>query len=138
MPSVTRWPLAGVPLIALAVAEARATPPPIYEADHILDESWEREGDACMADLKEPTSEYFKRQCWVAIEPDEKPARHMIDDFGYDQLVFSTDYPHGDSAYPHAVEGFEELNLPADAKVKIVGENWSRLYKIPLEHKAPR
>ena len=53
-------------------------------------------------------------------------------------LVFSTDYPHGDSAYPHAVDGFEQLDLPFDAKVRIVGENWSRLYRIPLERKAPR
>src|SRR5579871_1225318 len=36
-----------------------------------IDEAWEREGDACMKDLVEAPSAYFKRQCWVAIEPDE-------------------------------------------------------------------
>ncbi len=52
--------------------------------------------------------------------------------------MFSTDYPHGDSPYPHAVDGFEKLDIPFEAKVRIVGENWSRLYKIPLAEKAPR
>ena len=52
--------------------------------------------------------------------------------------MFSTDYPHGDSAYPHAVDEFEKLDIPHDAKVKIVGENWSTLYKIPLAEHAPR
>jgi hypothetical protein len=71
-----------------------------------LDEGYEREGDIFMADLKMPPSAYFKRQCFISIEPDEAPARHTIEEFGCDQLVFSTDYPHGDSKYPHAVESF--------------------------------
>ena len=49
-----------------------------------------------------------------------------------DNLVFSTDYPHGDSQYPHAVETFDELPIPEASKVKICGENWQRLYKVPL------
>jgi hypothetical protein len=36
------------------------------------------------------------------------------------------------------VDEFEKLDLPFAAKVKAVGENWSRLYKIPLARKAPR
>ena len=31
--------------------------------------------------------------------------------FGDDNLVFSTDYPHADSKYPHAVDEFLELPL---------------------------
>jgi predicted TIM-barrel fold metal-dependent hydrolase len=46
--------------------------------------------------------------------------------------VFSTDYPHGDSQYPHAVAAFDKLPWPDDTKAKIVGPNWERLYKIPL------
>ena len=65
-----------------------------------LDEGYEREGDIFMQDIKMPPSEYFKRQCFISIEPDETPARHTIEEFGCDQLVFSTDYPHGDSKYP--------------------------------------
>jgi predicted TIM-barrel fold metal-dependent hydrolase len=83
-------------------------------------------------------SDYFRRNCFLSVEADEETAFHYVDWFGADNLVFSTDYPHGDSAYPHAVDGFEKLDLPFDAKVRIVGKNWSRLYKIPLVEKAPR
>jgi len=34
------------------------------------------------------------------------------------------------------VDGFEKLDLPFDDKVRIVGENWSRLYDIPLAKRA--
>jgi predicted TIM-barrel fold metal-dependent hydrolase len=93
-----------------------------------LDEGYEREGDVFMPDLKMPPSEYFKRQCWISIEPDEAPARYTIEEFGCDQLVFSTDYPHGDSKYPHAVESFLKLNLTDDDKRKILWDNCARFY----------
>ncbi|HEX9273431.1 MAG TPA: amidohydrolase family protein, partial [Candidatus Binatia bacterium] len=41
---------------------------------------------------------------------------------------FSTDYPHGDSKYPHAVESFLELKLPDDDKRKILWDNCARFY----------
>ena len=46
-----------------------------------------------------------------------------------------TDYPHGDSQYPHAVDTFDKLPFPEASKAKICGENWERLYKIPLVKK---
>jgi len=64
------------------------------------------------------------------VEPDETPARHTIDDFGCDQLVFSTDYPHGDSKYPHAVESFLKLTLSDDDKRKILWDNCARFYGV--------
>ena len=36
------------------------------------------------------------------------------------------------------MDGFEKLDLRFDDKVRIVGENWSRLYGVPLANKAPR
>jgi predicted TIM-barrel fold metal-dependent hydrolase len=93
-----------------------------------LDEGYEREGDIFMQDIKMPPSEYFKRQCFISVEPDETPARHTIEEFGCDQLVFSTDYPHGDSKYPHAVESFLKLTLSDDDKRKILWDNCARFY----------
>ena len=72
----------------------------------------------------------------LASRPTRTTAVHYLDWFGDDNLVFSTDYPHGDSLYPHAVDELREAGIPHDAKVRIVGENWSRLYKIPLAKKA--
>ena len=95
-----------------------------------LDEGYEREGDIFMTDLTMPPSEYFKRQCFISVEPDEIPARHTIADFGCDQLVFSTDYPHGDSKYPHAVESFLKLSLSDEDKRKILWDNCARFYAV--------
>ena len=41
-----------------------------------LDEGYEREGDIFMPDLAMKPSDYFKRQCWISVEPDEAPALH--------------------------------------------------------------
>jgi predicted TIM-barrel fold metal-dependent hydrolase len=95
-----------------------------------LDEGYEREGDIFMTDLTMPPSEYFKRQCFISVEPDEIPARHTIADFGCDQLVFSTDYPHGDSKYPYAVESFLKLSLSDEDKRKILWDNCARFYAV--------
>ncbi len=95
-----------------------------------LDEGYGREGDVFMPDLTMAPSAYFQRQCYVSIEPDEVPARHLIDEFGSDQIVFSTDYPHGDSRYPAAVESFLELPLSDDDKRKILWDNCARFYAL--------
>ncbi len=95
-----------------------------------MDELHELEGDVFMPSLTMAPSEYFKRQCVVSVEPDEIPARHMIDDFGSDQLVFSTDYPHGDSRYPEAVEYFLKLPLSDEDKRKILWDNCARFYSV--------
>jgi len=94
------------------------------------DEGFEREGDIFMKDLKELPSEYFKRQVIVSVEPDEIPARHLISELGSDQMVFSTDYPHGDSKYPIAVECFLELPISDEDKRKILWDNCARFYSV--------
>jgi len=54
----------------------------------------------------------------------------MIAEFGADQIVFSTDYPHGDSKYPRAVESFLELDLSDEVKRKILWDNCARFYSV--------
>ena len=62
------------------------------------------------------------------MEPGEWPAKHL-EDLGYaDTVVFSTDYPHGDGQYPHAVETFLTMGLSTDAKRKFLWDNCARLY----------
>ena len=47
----------------------------------------------------------------------------------------AADYPHGDSQYPHALETFAKLPLSEATQRKVLGDNWSRLYDIPLERR---
>jgi predicted TIM-barrel fold metal-dependent hydrolase len=100
-----------------------------------LDEHWEWVGGMDAPELTMPPSEYFKRNCWVSVEADEEPVPNFVDTFGDSKLIFSTDYPHGDSKFPHAVDAFDKLPLSDQSKAKIVSTNWADLYKIPLEKK---
>jgi predicted TIM-barrel fold metal-dependent hydrolase len=95
-----------------------------------LDEGWEREGDVWATDLTMKPSDYFKRQCFVSVEPDEDGVKYVIDYIGADRLVFSTDYPHGDSKFPNAVESFLMLGLCKDDNRKILWDNCAAFYKV--------
>ena len=95
-----------------------------------LDEGWEREGDVWAPDLKMAPSEYFKRQCYVSVEPDEETVKYVIDYMGSDRIVFSTDYPHGDSKFPNAVERFLQLSIAEEDKRKILWDNCASYYEL--------
>ena len=95
-----------------------------------LDEAYEREADVFVPELKMAPTEYFKRQCWISVEPDEEPAKYAIDWVGSDKMVFSTDYPHGDSKYPDAVSSFLELGISDEDKRKILWDNCANLYNL--------
>jgi predicted TIM-barrel fold metal-dependent hydrolase len=75
-------------------------------------------------------SEYFKRQCWIATEAERELAM-LTQLFGDDNIVFSTDYPHGDSDFPHAVDELLEIEGVSNAtKKKILWDNCARLYEV--------
>jgi predicted TIM-barrel fold metal-dependent hydrolase len=94
-----------------------------------LDERWEAWGDRELFKQDAKPSELFLRQCYVSVEPEEELAKHVVTELGADNLVLSTDWPHDDSRYPHAIDGFLELpHLSADSKRKILWDNCARLY----------
>ncbi len=100
---------------------------------HRLDEHFEWVGWREAPDLKKKPSEYFLSNCFLSVEADEDTASQYIEWFGDDNLVFSTDYPHGDSKYPKAVKTmFDELPIPQESKIKAAGPNWTRLYDLEL------
>src|SRR6266850_1417832 len=76
-------------------------------------------------------SAYFKRQCFVSVECDEEPVKHVIDAIGDDRIVFSTDFPHGDSKFPRAVESFLQLPISDESKRKILWDNCAAYYGLP-------
>ncbi|HEX2173941.1 MAG TPA: amidohydrolase family protein, partial [Dehalococcoidia bacterium] len=94
-----------------------------------MDEHYEWLGHLDAPDLTMKPSEYFARQCYISTDCDELPLRSVIAELGDDRIVFSTDYPHGDSKYPHAVETFLALPSVSDeSKRKILWDNPARLY----------
>jgi uncharacterized protein len=102
-----------------------------------LDRSWEMLRDE-VPDLQRRPSEYLAEHFWFATQPMEEPEDPaefesllgmFHDVIGPDHLMFSSDYPHWDSDSPYeSVPSY----LPADVRRKILGENASALYGIPL------
>ncbi|MCP3097296.1 amidohydrolase [Myxococcus sp. K15C18031901] len=59
-------------------------------------------------------SEYFRRQCWIAFEPDEVLLRANVDAIGLDRVVFGSDFPHVDHD-TNIVERLFAPGAPLDA-----------------------
>ncbi len=95
---------------------------------HRLDEHWEWVGRWEAPELRRKPSEYFRTNVFLSVEADETTVRSYVDWFGDDNLVFSTDYPHADSKYPHSVREFLQLPLAESSQRKILWDNWHRLY----------
>jgi predicted TIM-barrel fold metal-dependent hydrolase len=95
-----------------------------------LDEHYEVTFRRPDSQLTMKPSEYFRRQCFVSVEADEDFVKQVIEAIGDDTIVFSTDWPHGDSKYPHAVESFMKLPISDESKRKILWDNCARYYGI--------
>jgi len=79
--------------------------------------------------LKMKPSEYFRRQCFIACEPDEPYIHDIIKYVGEDNLLFASDYPHMDHE-PEIVGELVELEkrLPRKTIQKILWDNPVRFY----------
>jgi len=77
--------------------------------------------------LRKP-SEVFAQQCFVAADADEGDLAHAVEFLNGENIIFNTDYPHGDSPMPGAVDMFLRQPLSDAAKSKILWDNAVRLY----------
>jgi predicted TIM-barrel fold metal-dependent hydrolase len=81
--------------------------------------------------LAEKPSVYFRRQCFVSIDPGENILSGLINHFGYDRFFWASDYPHPDHsgdyirALEHSVRGLTE-----NARDALLGANVRRHYNI--------
>jgi predicted TIM-barrel fold metal-dependent hydrolase len=82
---------------------------------HRLDEHYEWTGSFEARELTAKPSEYFKRNCFLSVDADETTVKHYVDWFGDDNLLFSTDFPHGDAMYPNAVKNLRDLPLSEES-----------------------
>jgi uncharacterized protein len=74
-------------------------------------------------------SEYWRRQCRATYQSDRIGIK-LLDDIGYDTIMWGSDFPHPDGVWPDSSEFIErELgHLPAEVRHKIVCENAGKLY----------
>jgi predicted TIM-barrel fold metal-dependent hydrolase len=81
--------------------------------------------------LSMPPSEYFRRQCFISGDPDERAAPHIIDAVGADCFVWATDYPHPDhpGSWARSLERFVAPLSPR-TRALVLGGNARRVYGI--------
>lgn len=73
-----------------------------------LDDHREWMRDTECADLELSPSEYFARQCVISSDPEDALATFTISTLGADHVMWASDFPHPDAAFPDAVDEFLE------------------------------
>ena len=74
-------------------------------------------------------SDFWHSNCFVSFQEDAVgiQLRHLV---GVDNLLWGSDYPHGESTFPKSKEIVERIleGIPEDEKAKIAGLNTARMY----------
>jgi predicted TIM-barrel fold metal-dependent hydrolase len=85
--------------------------------------------------VKARPSEYFRRQCFVSMDPNDGIAAATVELVGDECVVWASDYPHPDAPFPGAVKiSLETLAcLPESSVRRVLGENARRLYALPSQ-----
>ena len=82
--------------------------------------------------LREKPSHYFKRQCYISADPDERTIAALMPLVGEDRFFWASDYPHPDHPGNYLEELAEMVAPMTDsARRGILGENVARAYKLP-------
>ncbi|MGE0880141.1 MAG: amidohydrolase family protein [Acidimicrobiia bacterium] len=98
-----------------------------YYVDHVYEKHrWHTD-----THLAERPSHYIERQVWFTFMED--PAGiEMRHECGLDRIMWSSDYPHSETTWPHSQKIIGEIfeRIPADEVRKIVRDNCADLYHI--------
>jgi predicted TIM-barrel fold metal-dependent hydrolase len=101
---------------------------------HRIDEHLELAGAVEAPELTMSATDYFRRNCWISTECDDRFVSDVIRWMGDGHIVYETDFPHPDSKYPEATDHFLALDedlVPAESKRKILWDNALDLYRFP-------
>jgi predicted TIM-barrel fold metal-dependent hydrolase len=84
--------------------------------------------------LTDCPSTYFRRQCWISADPDERALGLIIEHVGAERFFWASDFPHPD----HTGEYMDELRellapLSESTRRKVLGENVAQVYKLGHE-----
>src|SRR5580700_40421 len=97
-----------------------------------LGEHYESRGDWIPGGWCKPPEEYLAAgNIWVTCEPEERMLPAVVEQIGADHVMFASDYPHWDGAWPHSSGRFLQQELKPDALAHIAGENARRFYGLP-------
>jgi predicted TIM-barrel fold metal-dependent hydrolase len=105
-----------------------------------LDEHHEWLGGTELAALSLRPSEYFARQCVISSDPEDALAAFTIGRVGADHVMWASDFPHPDAAFPDALDVFlrrlDGVDLEADAR-PVLWDTPARFYRLTDRFAAP-
>lgn len=104
-----------------------------------LDDHREWMRDSECADLSLSPSEYFARQCVISSDPEDALAGFTISQVGADHVMWASDFPHPDAAFPDAVDEFLEAipDVDDDARRAVLWDTPVRFYGLADRFPAP-
>jgi len=70
--------------------------------------------------VRRPPSEYFQRQCWIALEPGEAMLDRVVTELGAPRMVFGTDFPHPDHGQGIVDEMLAQRRALGDAALRAI------------------
>ncbi|NES18164.1 MAG: amidohydrolase [Symploca sp. SIO3E6] len=96
-----------------------------------LDEEYENLHWEVKDHVRIKPSEYFRRQCFISIEPSEPYLAQVMEYIGTDNMIFGSDYPHMDHK-PDIVNEMVKLEetLSKETVQKILWHNPRRFYNL--------
>ena len=129
--SLGRFVLGGVlaahPDLKLVSVEGQIGWVPFWK--YYIDHAYEKHRWWTNTHLPERPSFYADRQVWFTFmeDPAGIEARHAC---GVDRIMWSSDYPHSETTWPHSQKIVGEIfeRVPADEVVRIVRDNCRELY----------
>ncbi len=82
--------------------------------------------------LKRRPKEYFAKNFWVSFWFEDYAPRHMLEEIGYDRVMFETDYPHPTSLYPGVQDKLVEVlgDHPYEVRKQVLESNAKTLYNL--------
>ncbi len=98
-----------------------------------LDEHYEKLRGEVPYLTRKPSEYLLSRRCYFHAGSEERGLVPAIDVIGDDCIMYASDYPRWDSAFPDSVSLLQErTDLPESSKRKVLGENAARFYKLPV------
>ncbi|MEY2927283.1 MAG: hypothetical protein RL367_1760, partial [Pseudomonadota bacterium] len=100
-------------------------------AAHYMDETWHKQRHWVKSVLEKAPSHFWERNIYGSFIHD-RPGILMRELPGAGNIMWSSDYPHSETTFPHSMEKIEELfaGVPEDEKNMIIGGRAKLLYNL--------
>ena len=84
--------------------------------------------------LKMKPKEYFSKHFWVSFWFESYAPKHMLEEIGFDRIMFETDFPHPTSLYPGVQDKLVQVlgGYNYETRKRVLERNAAELYNLPI------